>query len=195
MTLEILVATFLVQLELSLLLHVQYHQLKPPFDFSAWELTILFPGNRISSSRGFCHRTELDPILLLSIHPPIKETSLEVSKIALGMHMLVKPKDRKGRRSDSVLWQKPIHQQKCKTGKVTTQTTLQIKIDYTAVADRLRTVSWSNYGHPTGVVNLIRGLPRIYAICRVSKLSSICNPVYKIISCVRYLTFFTGSRL
>ena len=28
------------------------------------------------------------------------------------------------------------------------------KFDYTAVADRLRTVSWSNYGHPTGVVNL-----------------------------------------
>ena len=29
------------------------------------------------------------------------------------------------------------------------------KFDYTAVADRLRTVKWSNYGHPTGVVNLI----------------------------------------
>ena len=28
------------------------------------------------------------------------------------------------------------------------------KFDYTAVEDRLRTVSWSNYGHPTGVVNL-----------------------------------------
>ena len=27
------------------------------------------------------------------------------------------------------------------------------KFDYTAVADRLRTVSWSNYSHPTGVVN------------------------------------------
>ena len=24
------------------------------------------------------------------------------------------------------------------------------KFDYTAVADRLRTVSWSNYSHPTG---------------------------------------------
>ena len=31
------------------------------------------------------------------------------------------------------------------------------KFDYTAVADRLRTVSWSNYGHPTGVVNLDYG--------------------------------------
>ena len=31
------------------------------------------------------------------------------------------------------------------------------KFDYTAVADRLRTVSWTNYGHPTGVVNLVYG--------------------------------------
>ena len=29
--------------------------------------------------------------------------------------------------------------------------------DYTAVADRLRTVSWSNYGHSTSVVNLVYG--------------------------------------
>ena len=29
------------------------------------------------------------------------------------------------------------------------------KYDFTAVADRLRTASWSNYGHPTGVVNLV----------------------------------------
>ena len=27
------------------------------------------------------------------------------------------------------------------------------KFDYTAIADRLRIVSWSNYCHPTGVVN------------------------------------------
>ena len=31
------------------------------------------------------------------------------------------------------------------------------KIDNTAVADRRRTVSWSNYGHSTGVVNLVYG--------------------------------------
>ena len=31
------------------------------------------------------------------------------------------------------------------------------KFDYTAVADRLRTVSWSNYDHPTGVINLVYG--------------------------------------
>ena len=31
------------------------------------------------------------------------------------------------------------------------------KFDYTVVADRFRTVSWSNYGHPTGVVNRFTG--------------------------------------
>ena len=33
------------------------------------------------------------------------------------------------------------------------------KFDYTAVADRFRTVSWSNYSHPTGVVNRFTGPP------------------------------------
>ena len=28
---------------------------------------------------------------------------------------------------------------------------------YTAIADRLRTVSWSNYGHQTGVVTGVTG--------------------------------------
>ena len=31
------------------------------------------------------------------------------------------------------------------------------KFDYTAVVDRLRTVSWSNYDHPSRVVNLVYG--------------------------------------
>ena len=31
------------------------------------------------------------------------------------------------------------------------------KFDYTAVADRFRTASWSNYGHSTGVVNRFTG--------------------------------------
>ena len=31
------------------------------------------------------------------------------------------------------------------------------KFDYTAVADRLRTVSWSNYDYPTAVVNRFTG--------------------------------------
>ena len=62
----------------------------------------------------------------------------------------------KRKRSDSVLWLKPLHQQKCQKGKVTTPTEPQ-KFDYTAIADRLRTVSWSNYSHQTGVVNRFTG--------------------------------------
>ena len=31
------------------------------------------------------------------------------------------------------------------------------KVEYRAVADRLGTVSWSNNGHPTSVVNLVYG--------------------------------------
>ena len=41
------------------------------------------------------------------------------------------------------------------------------KFDYTAVTDRLRTVSWSNYGDPTGVVyRFYRAhLPTYRSIC------------------------------
>ena len=42
---------------------------------------------------------------------------------------------RKRKRSDSVLWQKPLHQQKCQKGKVTTQTTPQKR----SITQRLRT--------------------------------------------------------
>ena len=55
------------------------------------------------------------------------------------------------KRSDSVLWQKPLYQHKCHRGKLTTQNAR--RFDYTAIADRLRTVSWSNYSYRTGVVN------------------------------------------
>ena len=44
-------------------------------------------------------------------------------------------KQRKRKRSDSVLWQKPIHQQKCQKGKVTTKTTPQ----KSSITQRLRT--------------------------------------------------------
>ena len=42
---------------------------------------------------------------------------------------------RKRKRFDSVLWQKPLHQQKCQKGKVTTQTTPQ----KSSIKQRLRT--------------------------------------------------------
>ena len=58
---------------------------------------------------------------------------------------------RKRRRSDSVLWQNPY------THRIIQKATWQHKnatknFDYTTIADRLRTVSWSNSSHPTGVV-------------------------------------------
>ena len=45
-------------------------------------------------------------------------------------------KKHKRKRSDSVLWQKPIHQQKCQKGKVTTQTTQQKNF---SITQQLRT--------------------------------------------------------
>ena len=33
------------------------------------------------------------------------------------------------------------------------------KFDYTTIADRLRTVSWGNDSHPTGVVKPVYGIP------------------------------------
>ena len=59
-------------------------------------------------------------------------------------------------------------------GQLTTQTTPQKKFHYTAVADRLRTASWSNYDHPIVVVNRFTGptfpIPAIiYNFKKVSK--------------------------
>ena len=52
---------------------------------------------------------------------------------------------RKRKRSDSVLWQKPLHQQKCQKGKVTTQTTPQ----KSSIKQRLRT----DLGRSVGVTS------------------------------------------
>ena len=51
---------------------------------------------------------------------------------------------------------KALYQQKSQLGKVRTQKTPP-KIDYKTIAYRLRTVSWSNSSHPTGVVNRFTG--------------------------------------
>ena len=55
---------------------------------------------------------------------------------------------RKRKRSDSVLWQKPLHQQKCQKGKVTTQTTPQ----KSSIKQRLRT----DLGRSVGVTTAIQ---------------------------------------
>ena len=66
---------------------------------------------------------------------------------------------RKRKRSDSVPWQKPLHQQKCQKGNVTKQTTPQ----KSSIKQRLRTDLGRSVGvtnsHPTGVVNLVYGRP------------------------------------
>ena len=52
----------------------------------------------------------------------------------------------------------PLHPQTIPKGNLTTQKRHQ-KFDYTLIADRLRTVSWSNNSHPTGVAKPIYGIP------------------------------------
>ena len=77
----------------------------------------------------------------------------------------------KRQRSDSVLWQKeekkeiwfsPMTKALTSTenpkSNVTTQKRHQ-NFDYTTIADWLRTVSWGNDSHPTGVVKPVYGIP------------------------------------
>ena len=57
-----------------------------------------------------------------------------------------------------VLWQKPLHRQQNPKSNVTTHKRRQ-NFDNTTIADRLRTVSWCNNSHPTGVVKPVYGIP------------------------------------
>ena len=52
-----------------------------------------------------------------------------------------------------------IPSEKYPKSNVTTQKTQKKIFDYTTIADRLRTVSWSNDSHPTGVVKSVYGIP------------------------------------
>ena len=54
---------------------------------------------------------------------------------------------RNRQRSDSVLWQKPQHPQKVRKYRDNIQNATQ-NFDYTTIADRLRTVSWSDSSQP-----------------------------------------------
>ena len=61
-------------------------------------------------------------------------------------------------RSDSVLWQKPLPPQKIQ--KETGKHTNAIKnLANTTIADRLRTISWSNDSYKNGMVNTVHGIP------------------------------------
>ena len=66
---------------------------------------------------------------------------------------------RKRKRSDSVLWQKPLHPQKNKKKSNDTTPNATKNFDYTTIADRLRTVSWDNDSNPIGVVKPTNGIP------------------------------------
>ena len=63
---------------------------------------------------------------------------------------------------------KPLYQQKCQKGTITTQTTPQ-KVDYTAVADRLRDGQLENQRYPTdGVYRFYRAhLPTHFNSCTI----------------------------
>ena len=62
---------------------------------------------------------------------------------------------RKRKISDSALW-KSLYKQKIK--KRTTSKRHQ-NFDYKTIADRLRTVSWRNNKHPTGIIKPVNGYP------------------------------------
>ena len=89
---------------------------------------------------------------------------------------------RKRRRSDSVLWQKtPIPTENSKRNAHNKNAT--INFDYTTIADQLRTVSWSNNSHPTGVVKPVYGYPSFPLATKVVYkrthiLTFINNPPY-----------------
>ena len=72
---------------------------------------------------------------------------------------------RKRKRSDSVLWQKPLHQQKCQKGKVTTQTTPQ----KSSIKQRLRT----DLGRSVGVTTATQ-LVWFTGLEHMFKLSAYC---------------------
>ena len=62
---------------------------------------------------------------------------------------------RKTKRSDSVLWQKPLHQQKNPKSKVTTKTLPKTSITQRLRTDLGRSVGVTAASHPTGVVKPI----------------------------------------
>ena len=65
----------------------------------------------------------------------------------LSIHKRVKRK-----RSDSVLWQKPLSLTEKSKKQRDIITKRHQNFDYITIADRLRTVSWSNSSHSTGVI-------------------------------------------
>ena len=61
-------------------------------------------------------------------------------------------------RFDSCLWQKPSESSNMYSGNTTTPPKT---FDYTTIADRLRTVRWSNDSHQTAVVKVVYEIPTL----------------------------------
>ena len=62
------------------------------------------------------------------------------------------------------IWLSPMtkahtRREKSKKQRDNTKTPPTKNFDYTTIADRLRTVSWGNDSHPTGVVKPVYGIP------------------------------------
>ena len=70
-----------------------------------------------------------------------------------------------------ILWEYSVRAAEMSKGQSDNTNNTTKKFDYTVVVDRLRTVSWSNYSHPTGVVNLVYGpnLPTSRNSCGIKR--------------------------
>ena len=70
---------------------------------------------------------------------------------------------RKDQKFDQVTWHKLLNQQYNQHKQSNTIKTF----DYTTIANRVRTVNWSDYDHPTGVVNRVsdRTFPFLRKFC------------------------------
>ena len=102
---------------------------------------------------------------------------------------------RKRKRSDSVLWQKPLHQQKCQKGKVTTQTTPQ----KSSIKQRLRTDLGRSVGVTTATQLVwLTGLRAHLPTNRNSRLIKRTHNIINVNTSFRYANYldaFVSGRL
>ena len=69
------------------------------------------------------------------------------------------------------------------------------KFDYTAVADRLRTVSWSNYTHPTVAVNLVYRYKMYWYFHTSRKKKDELSRMYRLWGCICFSTDLSSKYL
>ena len=126
----------------------------------------LFMGYEIRRKSAAHKRISIIEIWLLFFKPKALWDGGQIFKI-----------HRKRKRYDK----SPNTNSKFQQSKVTTQKYHQT-IDYITIADRLRTVSWSNNSHPTGVVkpvSVIRTLPLTAKVVWTQIKKNVNNPSLK----------------